>query len=240
MPSSLSSPYIHPSKPTMVLLESPANPLLKIADLALISREVKERACCDCGDLYDDEPIFTKAPGTCQGVPLPANSIHHIQRWQHPNVHRSTPINCFLLLRGVKTITASRLPPRRLVPPCPQLQRSGYQRETTRCRTLGALSFKTRDKAIDKEDRGDEAVGDWYLTQQPALPEHLIRLCVGIEDPTDLLDDLEHDLEHALAIAPNPQQNKYVRVLPAHTGCGAAWYWEHWKQQQHGRQRVVY
>lgn len=32
------------------------------------------------------------------------------------------------------------------------------------------------------------------------LPEDLIRLCVGIEDPVDLLDDLEHALLEAGAI----------------------------------------
>jgi len=34
------------------------------------------------------------------------------------------------------------------------------------------------------------------------LPENLIRLCVGIEDPRDLLDDLEHSLLQAGAIYP--------------------------------------
>lgn len=32
------------------------------------------------------------------------------------------------------------------------------------------------------------------------LPENLIRLCVGIEDPRDLIDDLEHSLIEAGAI----------------------------------------
>jgi hypothetical protein len=32
------------------------------------------------------------------------------------------------------------------------------------------------------------------------LPEDLIRLCVGIEDPADLIDDLEHALLEAGAI----------------------------------------
>ncbi len=36
--------YIKPGKTAMVLLESPTNPLLKIADLAKISADVKERA----------------------------------------------------------------------------------------------------------------------------------------------------------------------------------------------------
>lgn len=35
------------------------------------------------------------------------------------------------------------------------------------------------------------------------LPENLIRLCVGIEDPRDLIDDLEHSLLSSGAIAPN-------------------------------------
>lgn len=44
------------------------------------------------------------------------------------------------------------------------------------------------------------------------LPEDLIRLCVGIEDPTDLLDDLERALLDAGAIVLNLPQNKYVRA----------------------------
>lgn len=36
--------YIHPTKTAMVLLESPTNPLLKIVDLATISKDVKEIA----------------------------------------------------------------------------------------------------------------------------------------------------------------------------------------------------
>lgn len=42
-PTSL-HPHIHPEKTAMVLLESPTNPLLKIVDLATISKDVKERA----------------------------------------------------------------------------------------------------------------------------------------------------------------------------------------------------
>jgi len=44
------------------------------------------------------------------------------------------------------------------------------------------------------------------------LPEDLIRLCVGIEDSHDLLDDLERALIDAGAIALDASQNKYVRV----------------------------
>lgn len=44
------------------------------------------------------------------------------------------------------------------------------------------------------------------------LPEDLIRLCVGIEDPTDLLDDLERALVDAGAIALASDLNSYVRA----------------------------
>ena len=42
------------------------------------------------------------------------------------------------------------------------------------------------------------------------LPEDLIRLCVGIEDPADLLDDLRHALIDAGAIT--FAANNYVRI----------------------------
>lgn len=44
------------------------------------------------------------------------------------------------------------------------------------------------------------------------LPEDLIRLCVGIEDSHDLLDDLERALIDAGAITLDASQNRYVRV----------------------------
>jgi len=47
------------------------------------------------------------------------------------------------------------------------------------------------------------------------LPEDLIRLCVGIEDPGDLLDDLERALIDAGAIVLDASQNKYVRAYEA-------------------------
>jgi hypothetical protein len=43
----------------------------------------------------------------------------------------------------------------------------------------------------------------------------LIRLCVGIEDPQDLLDDLERALIDANAITLDISQNKYVRASAA-------------------------
>ncbi|KZT29708.1 cystathionine beta-lyase [Neolentinus lepideus HHB14362 ss-1] len=46
------------------------------------------------------------------------------------------------------------------------------------------------------------------------LPEDLIRLCVGIEDPEDLLDDLEHALLEAgaITVTANADEHQYVRA----------------------------
>jgi hypothetical protein len=53
------------------------------------------------------------------------------------------------------------------------------------------------------------------------LPEDLIRLCVGIEDPVDLLDDLERALLEAGAItlaAGADEHQRYVRASLVHEG----------------------
>ena len=41
------------------------------------------------------------------------------------------------------------------------------------------------------------------IRAERGLPENLIRLCVGIEDPRDLIDDLEHALVASGAIVPD-------------------------------------
>ncbi|KAF7985652.1 hypothetical protein HWV62_2177 [Athelia sp. TMB] len=50
------------------------------------------------------------------------------------------------------------------------------------------------------------------------LPEDLIRLCVGIEDPADLLDDLERALLEAGAITISASEERYVRASVPHEG----------------------
>lgn len=47
------------------------------------------------------------------------------------------------------------------------------------------------------------------------LPEDLIRLCVGIEDASDLIEDLEYALLEAGAITFSTNENKMVRSSPA-------------------------
>lgn len=56
---------------------------------------------------------------------------------------------------------------------------------------------------------------DPKLRAERGLPEDLIRLCIGIEDAGDLLDDLEHSLLEAGAIAhATTGPERYVRVQP--------------------------
>ncbi|AAW46333.1 hypothetical protein CNBK1800 [Cryptococcus deneoformans B-3501A] len=57
------------------------------------------------------------------------------------------------------------------------------------------------------------------------LPENLIRLCVGIEDPRDLIDDLEHSLLQAGAIVPNLQYTPLSQTKAAelYARDGEAW-----------------
>lgn len=50
------------------------------------------------------------------------------------------------------------------------------------------------------------------------LPEDLIRLCVGIEDPRDLLDDLENALIDAGAITFSVSENRYIRASLVENG----------------------
>lgn len=57
---------------------------------------------------------------------------------------------------------------------------------------------------------------DPALRAARGLPEDLIRLCVGIEDPTDLLDDLERALLEAgaITVAAGANDQRYVRAIP--------------------------
>jgi len=70
-----------------------------------------------------------------------------------------------------------------------------------------AYTFPLRHASIDPATRAARG-----------LPEDLIRLCVGIEDPSDLLDDLERALLEAGAItltAGADSHQRYVRTIPS-------------------------
>ncbi|KAJ3995081.1 Cys/Met metabolism PLP-dependent enzyme-domain-containing protein [Lentinula boryana] len=271
-------PFIHPTKTAMVLLESPTNPLLKIADLALISKEVKERApnaivVVDntmmspylqrplehgADIVYDSATKYLSGHHDLMAGMITCNRddlAKQIAFTINSVGNALTPIDCFLLLRGVKTM-AVRM----------DRQQSTSQLVATYLYSLGfkvhypglpdhpgreihqrisdgngaVLSFETGDKELSEKIVGSTRL--WgisvsfgcvnslismpcvmsHASIDPAtraargLPEDLIRLCVGIEDSSDLLDDLEHALIDAGAIALSAQQNKYIRVPPAH------------------------
>lgn len=61
---------------------------------------------------------------------------------------------------------------------------------------------------------------DPALRAERGLPEDLIRLCVGIEDPVDLIDDLEHALLEAgaITVSVGADQHQFVRATDARGG----------------------
>ncbi|KAJ7284802.1 Cys/Met metabolism PLP-dependent enzyme-domain-containing protein [Mycena rebaudengoi] len=269
-------PFLHPTKTAMVLLESPTNPLLKIADLALISKEVKEHAP-DATIVVDNtmmspylqrplehgaDIVYDSATKYLSGhhdlmagvITCNRDDLHKQMAFTINSVGNAlAPNDCFLLLRGTKTL-ALRM----------DRQQATAQLVATYLHSLGfpthypglpdhpgreiheriasgngaVLSFETGNKAMSEQIVGGARL--WgisvsfgcvnslismpcvmsHASIDPAtraargLPEDLIRLCVGIEDPVDLIDDLEHALIDAGAIAFNMQQNKYMRVVP--------------------------
>ncbi|THV02878.1 cystathionine beta-l [Dendrothele bispora CBS 962.96] len=269
-------PYINPTKTAMVLLESPTNPLLKIADLALISKEIKERAPAaiivvdntmmspylqrplehGADIVYDSATKYLSGHHDLMAGMITCNRDDIAKQLAfiiNSVGNALTPIDCFLLLRGVKTL-AVRM----------DRQQTSASLVATYLNSLGfkvhypglpnhpgreihqriadgngaVLSFETGNKELSEKIVGGTRL--WgisvsfgcvnslismpcvmsHASIDPAtraargLPEDLIRLCVGIEDPSDLLDDLEHALIDAGAIALSVQQNAYVRVQP--------------------------
>ena len=61
---------------------------------------------------------------------------------------------------------------------------------------------------------------DPAVRAERGLPEDIIRLCVGIEDPADLIDDLEHALLEAgaITVSAGADQHHFVRATVPHGG----------------------
>ncbi|KAK0223112.1 cystathionine beta-lyase [Armillaria fumosa] len=267
-------PLIDATKTAMVLLESPTNPLLKIADLAKISKDIKERAP-DAVVVVDNtmmspylqRPLEHGADVVYDSATKYLSGHHDLMAGvitcNRDDIAKQiaftinavgnalTPIDSFLLLRGIKTL-AVRM----------DRQQSSASQVATYLHSLGfvvhypglpdhpgreihqriadgngaVLSFETGNKGLSEKIVGGTRL--WgisvsfgcvnslismpcvmsHASIDPAtraargLPEDLIRLCVGIEDPSDLLDDLEHALIDAGAIQLDVSQNKYVKV----------------------------
>ncbi|ORY70619.1 Cys/Met metabolism PLP-dependent enzyme-domain-containing protein [Leucosporidium creatinivorum] len=247
---------------TMVLLETPTNPLLQIADIAAISAMVHQHkpeaiivvdntmmspylqrplehgadVVYDSGTKYLSGHHDLMAGVICcnredlaKGIAFTINSIGN----------GLSPFDSFLLLRGVKTL-ALRLDKQQATSHlvAKYLHDLGFKvnypglpghpgKEIHDRLASGAgavLSFETKDKALSERIVGaarlwgisvsfgcinslismpclmSHASIDPKVRKERNLPEDLIRLCVGIEDPEDLIDDLEAALLEAGAV----------------------------------------
>ncbi|EGN99093.1 hypothetical protein SERLA73DRAFT_168632 [Serpula lacrymans var. lacrymans S7.3] len=282
-PSSLLE-YIKAGKTAMVLLESPTNPLLKICDLATISANVKERAP-DAVIVVDNTMMSPYLQRPLEhGADIVYDSATKYLSGHHDLMagvitcnredlakqmgfiinsagNALTPFDCFLLLRGIKTL-AIRMDRQQstAMQVANMLDRLGFKvhypglashpdREVHERIADGygaVLSFTTGDKALSERIVG--ATRLWgisvsfgcvnslismpcvmsHASIDPAtraargLPEDLIRLCVGIEDPADLLDDLERALLEAGAITLSAGADEHRYVRASHPSEGSA------------------
>ncbi|KAF8656838.1 hypothetical protein AX16_002386 [Volvariella volvacea WC 439] len=267
-------PHISPTKTAMVLLESPTNPLLKIADLATISRVVKERApnaivVVDNTMMspYLQRPLEHGADIVYDSATKYLSGHHDLMAGaivcNRDDISKQlafiinavgnalTPIDSFLLLRGIKTL-AVRMDRQQATADlvAHYLHSLGFKvnypglkdhpgREVHERIADGngaVLSFETGSKELSEKIVAatrlwgisvsfgcvnslismpcvmSHASIDAATRAARGLPEDLIRLCVGIEDPNDLLDDLERALLGAGAIAFSSTQNRYIRA----------------------------
>ncbi|KAI5885942.1 cystathionine beta-l [Schizophyllum commune H4-8] len=267
-------PHIHPTKTALVLLESPTNPLIKIVDLATVTRDVKEKApgaivVVDntmmspylqrplehgADIVYDSATKYLSGHHDLMAGVITCNreDIAKKMAFTINSVGNAlSPIDSFLLLRGVKTlaIRMDRMQATAGVV-ANYLHGLGFKvnypglpnhpnREVHERLSDGngaVLSFETGSKELSERIVGgtrlwgisvsfgcvnslismpcvmSHASIDAKTRKERGLPEDLIRLCVGIEDASDLLDDLEHALYDAGAISLNAAQNKFVRT----------------------------
>ncbi|RXK39089.1 cystathionine beta-lyase [Tremella mesenterica] len=258
-------PHLGPGNKSMVLLESPTNPLLKIADIPTICAAVK--AAAPSALIVVDNTMMS--PYLQRPLNLGADIVydsgtkylsgHHdlmagIIAVGEPEVAKSiaflinavgcglAPFDCFLLLRGIKTMSVRmdrQIATAELV--ALYLHELGFlvhypglkshpKRDIHYKQATGAgavLSFTTGDKSLSEKVVGSARL--WGISvsfgavnslismpclmshasisaavrAERGLPEDLIRLCVGIEDPRDLIDDLEHSLFAGGAIVPD-------------------------------------
>ncbi|KAG6868062.1 putative secondary metabolism biosynthetic enzyme [Termitomyces sp. T159_Od127] len=266
--------FIHPAKTAMVLLESPTNPLIKIVDLASISKDVKERAP-NAIIVVDNTMMSPYLQRPLEhGVDIVYDSAtkylsgHHDLMAGAITCNRDdlakqlaftinaignalTPIDSFLLLRGIKTL-ALRMDRQQATANvvANYLNNLGFHvnypgltdhpgreiHERIADGNGAVLSFETGNKELSERIVGgtrlwgisvsfgcvnslismpcvmSHASIDAATRAARGLPEDLIRLCVGIEDVHDLLDDLERALVDAGAVEYNVSQNRYVRV----------------------------
>ncbi|KAI8394195.1 cystathionine beta-lyase [Radiomyces spectabilis] len=255
-------PYLDPVKTKLVLLETPTNPLIKIADIPTIANYVHEK--CPNALVVVDNTMMS--PYLQRPLELGADISYH-SGTKYLSGHHDLmagvigtrdeaiaeqlyyvinatgcglgPFDSWLLLRGVKTL-AVRMDKQQAsaIRIADYLEEQGFkvhypgskkhpQYELHKKIASGpgaVLSFETGDIGIS--ERIVEAAKLWsisvsfgcvnslismpcrmshasipaHIRAERALPEDLIRLCIGIEDVEDLLEDLEASLVAAGAL----------------------------------------
>lgn len=250
---------LDPVKTRLVLLESPTNPLIKIADIRTIAQKVHEQ-CPDSLVVVDNTMMSPYLQNTLElGADIEYHSGTKYLSGHHDlmagvigcaarevaeqvyfiiNASGSGlgPFDSWLLLRGVKTLgirmekqqanavlIADFLVKQGLKVRYPGLKtHPQYQLHNDLSSGPGAvLSFETGDVALS--ERIVEGARLWGISvsfgcvnslismpckmshasipaeirKQRHLPEDLIRLCVGIEHPDDLINDLSRALSQA-------------------------------------------
>ncbi|KDQ53198.1 hypothetical protein JAAARDRAFT_197679 [Jaapia argillacea MUCL 33604] len=268
-------PFVKAGKTAMVLLESPTNPLLKIIDIAKIAADVKTRApeaiiVVDntmmspyvqrplehgADIVYDSATKYLSGHHDLMAGVITCNRDDLAKQMAfviNAVGNALTPFDCFLLLRGTKTL-AIRMDRQQAtaMQVANMLDRLGFKvhypglpnhpgrdiHERIADGYGAVLSFTTGDKALSERIVGatrlwgisvsfgcvnslismpcvmSHASIDPAVRAARGLPEDLIRLCVGIEDPEDLLDDLERALLEAGATTiAATDEHQYVRV----------------------------
>ncbi|KAG0070209.1 cystathionine beta-lyase [Linnemannia elongata] len=248
-------PYLS-EKTRLVLLETPTNPLMKIADIPRISEIVHER--CPNALIVVDNTMMS--PYLQKPLELGADIVYH-SGTKYLSGHHDLmagvvavkddsiaekiyftinatgvglgPFDCWLLMRGVKTLAvrmdrqqanaiqiADFLQSHKFKVHYPGLKtHPQYELHAKMSRGPGAvLSFETGN--VELSEKLVELTRLWgisvsfgcvnSLISMPcrmshasipaevraarAMPDDLIRLCVGIEDVDDLLEDLYHAL----------------------------------------------
>ncbi|KAI8808493.1 cystathionine beta-lyase [Cladochytrium replicatum] len=251
-------PFLCPET-KMVMLETPTNPLMKIADIKTISDFVHAR-CPDAIVVVDNTMM---SPYLQKPLELGADIVYH-SGTKYLSGHHDlmagvigvknealaekiyfvinatgcglAPFDCFLLLRGVKTLSvrmdrqqanaekiAAYLEDKGFRVRYPGLRsHPQYELHRRMARGPGAvLSFETGD--VEMSEKVVESTRLWgisvsfgcvnslismpcrmshasipaHVRKERNLPEDLIRLCIGIEDVDDLIEDLENALKVA-------------------------------------------
>ncbi|KAG8965663.1 cystathionine beta-lyase [Tulasnella sp. 419] len=269
-------PLLKPGKTAMVLLESPTNPLLKIADLQTLCKDIHSRApnaiiVVDNTMMspYLQRPLEHGADVVYDSGTKYLSGHHDLMAGvvvcNRDDIAKQiafiinavgnalTPFDSFLLLRGTKTLAirmerqqstamkvAQYLNDLGFQVHYPGLaNHPGHELHKKLAGGPGAvLSFTTGDKSVSERIVGatrlwgisvsfgavnslismpcvmSHASIDPSVRAARGLPEDLIRLCVGIEDPNDLLEDLEIALLQAGAIKQSSGQ--FVRTNPTY------------------------